>query len=202
MINIRTLAILKALCFLFLCGAGGSYAAKAQTAALQKTAKEDITAARGGHAGAELPPNIIVASGLRPIVRRMLERSPIFQRQCARLGGLGRLQIVVELAARLPRASCRAFATVTRYSNGAVQIRVQVLVLSSYVEVIGHEFEHALEQAEGLDLKGLAETKGSGVYQRYDGSFETGRAVRAGRAIASEYASFSGAQSPGSLANR
>ena len=54
------------------------------------------------------------------------------------------------------------------------------------IELIGHEFEHLLEQIEGLDLKRLAGVKGSGVRVLEGQVFETDRAQAAGRLVAAE----------------
>jgi hypothetical protein len=54
------------------------------------------------------------------------------------------------------------------------------------IELIGHEFEHLLEQIEGLDLKRLARVKGSGVRVLEGRVFETDRAQAAGRLVAAE----------------
>ena len=51
-------------------------------------------------------------------------------------------------------------------------------------ELVGHEFEHLIEQIEGLDLKRLARVKGSGVHEGEGRVFETDRAQAAGRVVA------------------
>jgi hypothetical protein len=57
----------------------------------------------------------------------------------------------------------------------------------SWVELIGHEFEHVLEQIEEVNLAALAAEK-SGQAQRHDdGAFETARALDAGRRVKAEY---------------
>jgi hypothetical protein len=53
-------------------------------------------------------------------------------------------------------------------------------------EIIAHEFEHVIEQIEGLNLRILSFFGGSGVVQTGDGSFETRRAVVAGHSVARE----------------
>jgi hypothetical protein len=52
--------------------------------------------------------------------------------------------------------------------------------------LLGHEFEHAAEQAEGLNLRLRAAERNSHVHRLEDGSFETDRAVEAGRVVARE----------------
>jgi hypothetical protein len=64
---------------------------------------------------------------------------------------------------------------------------MELVVPSDYVELIGHEFEHAIEQAEGVDLRSLVESRGGAAYITADGAFETARAVRVGRIVAEEF---------------
>ena len=53
-------------------------------------------------------------------------------------------------------------------------------------ELVGHEFEHILEQVEGLNLRALADKKGSGVHEVERDLYETDRAQRTGRIVAEE----------------
>ena len=59
-------------------------------------------------------------------------------------------------------------------------------------EIIAHEFEHLLEQIDGVNLRLLSLIAGSGVTETNDGSYETRRAVLAGRRVAGECASVDG----------
>ena len=52
--------------------------------------------------------------------------------------------------------------------------------------MLAHEFEHILEQIEGLDLPTLSRVKGSGVREVEYAVFETERAQAAGEAVAAE----------------
>ena len=54
------------------------------------------------------------------------------------------------------------------------------------IELVAHEFEHVLEQIEGLDLRRLARIKGSGVHELQGRVFETDRAQLAGRIVADQ----------------
>jgi hypothetical protein len=58
---------------------------------------------------------------------------------------------------------------------------------TDYSELIGHEFEHLLEQVEGLDLRRLARVRGSGVWSVERELFESDRAQDAGRIVAAEF---------------
>jgi hypothetical protein len=65
-------------------------------------------------------------------------------------------------------------------------ITIELPVCSSYFELLGHEFEHAAEQVEGLNLKVLSAQRNSHVYRLNDGTYETDRAIEAGRRVARE----------------
>jgi hypothetical protein len=55
-------------------------------------------------------------------------------------------------------------------------------------ELMAHEFEHIVEQLDGVDLPVRAAVPGSGVRACSDGSYETIRAARIGRLVADETA--------------
>ena len=51
------------------------------------------------------------------------------------------------------------------------------------VEILAHEFEHVIEQLDGVELRA---DPSHGVYQLANGSFETARAVHIGRQVSGE----------------
>jgi len=111
------------------------------------------------------PVNIIVPRGVRPFMRTMLDRSPTFRHQWERIAVVRQLLIRVVVRTPSPNCGCRAFSVAEHYADGF--IRITVYLLPPHVkdpELIAHEFEHALEQADGLNLKALVNVKGSGVY--------------------------------------
>ena len=55
------------------------------------------------------------------------------------------------------------------------------------VMLIAHEFEHILEQLDGVDLRSMATRVATGVHLvPGSGHFETDRAIAAGRQVADE----------------
>jgi hypothetical protein len=54
------------------------------------------------------------------------------------------------------------------------------------VDLVAHEFEHVIEQLEGLDLRALARTRRSGVCEIERELFERDRAERVGTGVADE----------------
>jgi len=80
---------------------------------------------------------------------------------------------------------CRAFTSVRRHGR-QITADVNVPPSRSLIEFVAHEFEHLLEQVEGLDLRALARVRGSGVREMERELFETDRAIKAGRLVAEE----------------
>src|SRR5262245_26798747 len=134
----------------------------------------------------ELPPNISAPAGLKNILDSMLRRSPTFRRQCKLLRDAGNVRIDLKIVVS---QTClyKAKSIVQRFGNGFVLIEVRLAAPGDYIEMIGHEFEHAVEQAQGLNLKALASTGCCKVYEVENGVFETARALRAGHIVAGEY---------------
>src|SRR5688572_5884552 len=131
-----------------------------------------------------LPPNVELSHDLRHVLQRLKVRSPTFRTQCDRLADARNLRVIVKVDVSIPRR-CRAFTIIRRYGH---QIRADVHVPPGrgLTELIAHEFEHVLEQVEGVDLRLLARTRGSGVREVERELFETERAVRVGRIVADE----------------
>ena len=57
---------------------------------------------------------------------------------------------------------------------------------SNLTELVAHEFEHVIEQIEGINLRKLAGKKDSGVREVEGKAFETDRAQKAGLVVAAE----------------
>jgi hypothetical protein len=134
---------------------------------------------------ATLPPNLILSRHSKPLVEKVWRHSPTFRLQCERIAQAQWLKVRLTF---VPKTSApgkyRALTTVNRQSGLA---RIEIYAPNDYIELIGHEFEHVLEQIEGLDLASLAEEKGGQTFRHADGAFETARALRAGRQVKSEY---------------
>jgi hypothetical protein len=128
--------------------------------------------------------NIELRLDLDRVVADLYLRSPTFKAQCDRLAEAQNLRVVVRLNPLLP-SSCRALTKIWRHGR---QIRADVQVPPGHelVELLAHEFEHLLEQVEGLNLRKLSLVRGSGVYEVDDELFESDRATKAGRLVAAE----------------
>jgi len=142
-------------------------------------------------AGAEAPGlpkllNLHIDEPLRPVVARMLERSPTFRRQWDAIARGDRVHVAVFLTAGPLDGTCRAKTTMRKYSSGLLFAIVLIPPHGDYPELVAHEFEHVLEQIEGVDLAALARSGSSRVKRRADGAYETARARDAGLAVAAE----------------
>lgn len=133
-----------------------------------------------------LPSTIQVDTLLEPVIARLIEKSPTFRHQCRDIAANKNAVVAVHLVAAPRNLSTHAHATLRRYSSGLVIADVEVPAASPLPELLGHEFEHVLEFIEGVDLHQLAERRPSEAVQRKDGTFETWRAVTAGRIVRAE----------------
>ena len=138
----------------------------------------------------ELPANIHATDELRGPIARLLARSRTLRGQCARIAAERRTQVTVTMSVAPRDAQVRARSTARRYDSGLLIVDIEIPAASSdFAELLAHELEHVTEFIDHVDFKTLARTRGGpGVERRPDGSFESDRARRAGRAAAAEAA--------------
>ena len=137
---------------------------------------------------AKLPPNISAPIYMRPILNQMLLRSATFREQCKKISNSGRVRVTLLLVPPGPPRTYRAVSRIMRDKDKNAWITIELPACASYFELVGHEFEHAAEQVEGLNLKVLSTQRNSHVYRLNDGTYETDRAIEAGRRVARECA--------------
>jgi hypothetical protein len=134
---------------------------------------------------ARLPPNLVVSNSELPLLEKLWRRSATFRRQCERIGEAQWLTVKLSFYPKaLAPCGCRALTTVYRSKPLA---NVRIFQPSSAIELIGHEFEHVLEQIEGVNLHILVAAKDGRAQLTEGGHFETERARRAGRQVRTEY---------------
>jgi hypothetical protein len=135
-----------------------------------------------------LPPNFIVPDDFRSTVESMLRGSPTFRRQCLRIAGEPTLKIVLVFRPPPWRSDVRATTAITRQPDGRKLARITIPPRHDVVELIAHEFEHIIEQLDGVDLAARASRPNTGVraQMREQQMFETVRATRMGRKVARE----------------
>jgi hypothetical protein len=135
-----------------------------------------------------LPANVELYSDLSRPLQHIYDRSATFRSQCESIAGASNLRVRVFIKVRFP-SHCRAFTIVRRQG---FQIRADVYLppSSDHSELLAHEFEHLLEQIEGLNLRRLARVRGSGVRTVEGEWFESDRAQAAGRVVTAEVRAF------------
>ena len=142
----------------------------------------------GGRVGvarrSPIPSNVDVPRDLERVLTRIHDRSPAFRAQCERIARADNLRVRVRIDTSIP-SRCRAFTVVQRRGH-EIHADVHLPPSAALTELVGHEFEHVIEQIEGLDLRRLARVKRSGVHEVEGGVFETDRAQAAGRVVAAE----------------
>ena len=133
-----------------------------------------------------------VEPALRPVVVDMCRRSPTFRRQVIRLARQPGLEVRLQAGQFSTFGTVRARTTLTRVDG---QLRAAIVVVPAgtsvvQAELVAHEFEHIVEQLDGVNLADWAGR--SGVYRvgsnGREGPFETERARQIGRAVAGEFA--------------
>jgi len=131
-----------------------------------------------------LPANVELFSDLNRVVQRIYDRSPKFRSQCERIAKASNLRVRVHVNTRIPPAY-RALTVV--YRRGfETEADVNLPPGRHFAEMLGHEFEHVLEQVEGLNLQRLSTVRGSGVWAVEKHLFESLRAQDAGREVGLE----------------
>jgi hypothetical protein len=131
-----------------------------------------------------LPDNIELPKDLERVLARIYRGSATFRAQCDRIGSADTLSVNVRLDTAIP-SSYQAFTMICRRGH-ALRADVHLPATTAIAEMVGHEFEHILEQLDGLNLRMLAHVRGSGVRESSFDVYETTRAQRAGRIVAAE----------------
>jgi hypothetical protein len=133
----------------------------------------------------EAPPNLSVPAGHQTAIVRMLERSPMFRRQCLRLAAAPHLTVIVRMLHPLTGGP-RARTQIAQAEGNRLLATVEINPLGDFMELLAHELEHIIEQLDGVDLAARSAVARSGVWSCTDGTFETSRAVRVGTLVANE----------------
>lgn len=132
-----------------------------------------------------LPDTIQLDADLRVDVEQMLRTSATFRRQCRRIADTPLLYVRVRRDSWLAQHGFRAKSVIERARSGVVIVVVGIGPHGSSFEWIAHEFEHVLEQVDGVRLREIAGRR-AGVWRSSADTFETERAIRAGRTVVEE----------------
>jgi hypothetical protein len=134
--------------------------------------------------GSPVPANVDVPRDLELTLRRLYRRSPTFRAQCERIARARHLQVSLQIDHSIP-SRCRAFTIVQRRGY-EIRAEIHLPINADLPELVAHEFEHVIEQIEGMNLRKLSRVKGAGVYEIDRELFESDRAQAAGRVVAAE----------------
>ena len=96
----------------------------------------------------ELPHNLILSREARRLLEKVWLRSPTFRLQCARISQAHWLKIKFSLVAKQSRP--QKYRALTFVNKRTGMAKVEIFLPDDWVELIGHEFEHLLEQVEGV----------------------------------------------------
>jgi hypothetical protein len=134
------------------------------------------------------PPNLLVPPMYGPLIESMLRESPTFRRQCVRIAGEPRLTVRLAIGSAPSRSGIRAATRMTRTKKGRLTALIDIGLFENVEELIAHEFEHIIEQLDGVDLAAQAAQRATGVTEIGHGRdvFETMRAKRTGLKVVSE----------------
>jgi hypothetical protein len=166
-----------------------AFAQQSAPADIVLTGAESVSAARLFAASEveAIPNNIEIPSDVRRLVREMWLRSPTFRRQCARIAQAFSWRIQISFRG-VPFSDAWAK---TNFDDRDGFHRANVVLVAAdtrTVELIGHEFEHVLEQFDGVDLVRSEGAGARGVRRLSSHGFETERAIDIGKRVAREYA--------------
>jgi hypothetical protein len=149
---------------------------------------EYVSATYAIPARADIPLNLEVCAIYRPLVMKMLNRSPTFRRQMLRIAAATHLTIHLQSALPSSHQGLRATTGFVRTADGQLLANVDIVQSNTPVELIAHELEHVIEQLDGVDLAARVGRSNSGVYLTGGNGdvFETTRAKRIGLQVARE----------------
>jgi hypothetical protein len=129
-----------------------------------------------------LPPNVD-AGMLQSTVIGLLQRSPTFQQQCRRIAASRFLRVTLHVGTTVD-VGASAQTIITRYDGGGIRAAVTLRFAEDYLLLLAHEFEHILEQVEGVDLRD--EAASGRAWRMASGAWETRRAFKAGIRVRKE----------------
>jgi len=131
-----------------------------------------------------LPSNIKGQPDLMRQMGIMLRRSATFRQQCQRLD-IPELRVQIQTDPLLIDRPIRARSVIRRSESGGFNASVAISAFGDPTEWLAHEFEHIIEQLDGVRIRQLA-LIGAAAWRTGEGMFETERALRIGRLVRHE----------------
>ena len=123
-----------------------------------------------------LPANID-AGMLQPVVIALLQRSATFRQQCRQIAAARVLRVSVHVSTAVD-VGALAQTVINRYDAGAIRAEVTLRFAEDYQLLLAHEFEHVLEQLDGVVRR--EEAASGRAWRTLSGAWETRRAFNAG----------------------
>jgi hypothetical protein len=133
----------------------------------------------------DLPPNVRLSRDIHKRVKIMLQRSPTFRAQCQRLAEAPWVHVLVRYTVQFDSSTYRARSTFRRPQPELLIAMVDLSATADPAMWLAHEFEHLLEQMDGVDMAKLTADPLQAWEVRTQ-MFETRRAIRAGQAVSDE----------------
>jgi hypothetical protein len=122
-------------------------------------------------------PGNVDAGFLASDMLALLRRSDTFRSQCARIAAEPRVRVRIAISNGVD-GGARAQTTLRRFGSASLQAEVEVQFGENYRELLAHEFEHVIEQMDGVDLR--QEAVQGRAWEIASGTFETRRACLVG----------------------
>jgi hypothetical protein len=139
-----------------------------------------------GRAVAIQPDTMLIDAALRPSVEAMLQRSPTFRQQFERIASTPKVIICARIDISVAHKSFRARSHIRRYDSGLIVVSMSIAPDAVRPEWIAHEFEHVLEQLDGINVAALAVSRRPGIWFSSGEMVETARAMKAGHVVRDE----------------
>ena len=131
-----------------------------------------------------IPVTIATSDQIRQQVVMMIERSETFRQQCQRLD-IPHLSVQIRTDPQISERPYRARTIITRSTTGTIAW-VSLAAFGDPTEWLAHEFEHIIEQLDGVDVPQLAGLSRRDAWCTGENMFETARAIQAGRRVLRE----------------
>jgi Tol biopolymer transport system component len=142
-----------------------------------------------------LPENFEVTPMFEAMVDSLLQYSPVFRRQLARIAAEPSVRVRILFDDQPRQVGGPEARNVFTFKGAAlVTADVYLRVTPQAPGLIAHEMEHLVEQLEGIDLQ--AQSGNGVVWMSGDTTFETARAIAAGRQAALEVADGAAPRTP------
>ena len=131
-----------------------------------------------------LPGSIELEQGLQPIVEVDSGVLAALPPAVPHAGRSAAPRATITMSYGQPIGTSRARTAFRQTETGGLDAQIEIRSASDMSELLGHEFEHLIEQLDGVDLSAMA--RGGEARRLTDGAFETDRAIAAGQQVAGE----------------